>query len=83
MHLTHSVGCLRVSQRQYVSDIGTKHANLLSGSKPVSTPASADLRLVKYGHSGEAPSPNADVKVYRSLVGSLMYTVTPGSYISI
>jgi hypothetical protein len=75
MHLMSTPNGIRVSQRQYVSDIGTKHSDLLTDLKPVSTPAPADLRLVSTGLSGSDPSPPTDSKVYRSLVGSLMYAV--------
>jgi hypothetical protein len=75
MHLSRSSKDCRISQRQYITGIGTKHADLLQDKKPVSTPAAADLRLVKTGYSGSSPSPPVDIKLYRSLVGSLMYTV--------
>ena len=75
MHLAPLPNGIRVSQRQYVNDIGVKHSDLLADQKPVSTPAPADLRLVSTGYSGSEPAPFVDSKVYRSLVGSLMYAV--------
>jgi hypothetical protein len=75
MHLQRKDGELRISQRQYIRDVANRFAPVVGELKPTLLPAPPTLQLVKTGIAGVPPSPPVDPKVYRALVGSLMYAV--------
>jgi hypothetical protein len=75
MHLARSGSELRVSQQQYISEIAKRHASLLLKCSPVNTPALPSAKLVKTGLNKQAHSPPVDSKLYRAIVGALMYAV--------
>jgi len=75
LHLQHETTCLRISQRQYILDVGERFAQRLGPFRPTFSPAPGNLRLTKTGFSDQPVSPSANIDLYRSLVGSLMYAV--------
>lgn len=73
MNLTTTENTLQISQKEYIRDIIKRfEAKTLA---PTTTPATTFTHLVKTGVSGEAESPPCNSKVYRSLVGALMYVL--------
>jgi hypothetical protein len=78
LHLQHETTCLRISQRQYIMDVGARFAQRLGPFNPTCLALllqPGNLRLTKAGIADQPVSPSADVDLYRSLVGSLMYAV--------
>jgi hypothetical protein len=75
MHLLRSGPKLQISQQQYIRDIAHRHSSLLLNCTPVTTPAVASFKMVKTGLYRCDPSPSVDSKLYRSLIGALMYAV--------
>ena len=60
---------LELSQRQFVTTILNRFG--LADGRPVSTPLDPNTKLVKLS----APDPEVDVKIYQSMLGSLMYAM--------
>ena len=75
LHLKSGVSTLQISQRQYLTDLRTRFSEHLEPWTPTYSPAPGGSRLVSTGIAKATPSPPADLKLYRSLVGSLMYAV--------
>ena len=75
LHLSHGNGRLDISQRQYIQDMESRYSDALGPFLPTHTPAPGGLRLNSKGVAGSSPTEPADRKLYRSLVGSLMYAV--------
>ena len=64
---------LKLLQDRYITDLHEKHKG---NTRPTATPAVANLSMCMTGIKGQKESPLLPVpKVYRSLVGGLMYTL--------
>jgi hypothetical protein len=75
LHLGHGKDTLSISQRQYIRDLTARYSKDLGSLQPARTPAPGNQRLISTGLAGSAPSSPANIALYRSLVGSLMYAV--------
>ena len=75
LHLSHHSSALHISQRQYITDMGTRYEAQLGPFTPTHLPAPGNARLTSTGTVGTPASPPSDSRLYRSLVGSLMYAV--------
>ena len=75
LHLHNTANSLEISKPQYLTDFETRFIDLLQPMRPTTLPAAGGLRLCVTGITKAPPSSPADVKLYRKLVGSLMYAV--------
>ena len=66
---------LTISQKRFILDAADRFQDLLSTSKPVKLPLPASTKFIKSGTVQVQNSPAIDEKLYRSLVGTLMYAV--------
>ena len=66
---------LSISQQRFILDSADRFKECLSTIKPVKTPLPAKLQFIKSGTTDDPDSPLVNEKLYRSLVGTLMYAV--------